>query len=137
MTDARAHGRLRASLVLGSLYDLVFAGLTLVAPEAGARLLRIPLPEDQLYLRFTGVFLILLALFYLLPAIHPGRYLGNVVVAIAGRAMGGAFLLTAVLLHDRPRAFLLLGAGDLVFAVLHAWLLSRAEGGNPMRHYLR
>lgn len=135
--DTAAHRQLRVSLVAGSLYDVCFAVVNLVFPEAGGRLLGIPLPEDQLYLRFTGIFLIVLAMFYMLPAIHPGRYLGNVAVAIIGRSLGAIFLFAAVAGWDRPRVFLLLGAGDLFFALVHAVLLWRAEGGNPLRHYLR
>ncbi len=134
--NERAHRRMRISLVAGSLYDIVFACINLVAPGPGSRLLGIPLPAEQVYLRFTGIFLIILALFYLLPAIHPGRYLGNVVVAIIGRTAGAAFLIAAALAFGQPRAFLLLGAGDLVFAFLHLLFLWRAEGGNPFRHYL-
>lgn len=131
-----AHRRLRISLIAGSLYDLTFAFINLAAPAIGAAFFEIPLPEQQVYLRFTGVFLIMLALFYMLPVIHPGRYLGNVVVAILGRGMGALFLIVAVTLYDQPRAFILLGMGDLVFAALHTVFLARAEGGNPFRHYL-
>lgn len=136
-SSAAAHRQLRISLVAGSLYDAAFAVVNLLAPAACARLLGIALPEDEIYLRFTGVFLIILALFYMLPAIHPGRYLGNVTVAIIGRTLGAIFLFAAVMGWGRPSSFVLLGAGDLFFAALHAVLLWRAEGGNPLRHYLR
>ena len=136
-TDPVAHKRLRVSLIAGSSYDFAFAIVNLIVPSVGARALGIALPQDELYLRFTGVFLIILALFYLLPAIHPGRYLGNVSVAIIGRTLGAIFLFAAVIGWSRPVIFLLLGAGDLLFALLHAVFLTRAEGGNPLRHYLR
>ncbi len=136
-TDPIAHKRLRMSLIAGSLYDAAFAIVNLIVPSLGARALGIALPADELYLRFTGVFLIILALFYLLPAIHPGRYLGNVAAAIIGRTLGAIFLFAAVIGWGRPQIFLLLGAGDLLFAILHAIFLSRAEGGSPLRHYLR
>ena len=130
-----AHRRLRVTMAAGSLYDVAFAALTLIAPQWGAWFFDIPLPDQQVYLRFTGVFLLMLALFYMLPVIHPGRYLGNVVVAIVGRAAGGIFMMGAALAFDQARAFLLLGAGDMVFALLHLVFLSQAEGGNPLRHY--
>ena len=56
-----AHRRLRISLIAGSLYDIAFAAVTLAAPGFGAVFFAIPLPEQQVYLRFTGVFLIILA----------------------------------------------------------------------------
>ena len=131
-----AHRRLRISLIAGSLYDLTFAVINMAAPGFGSFFFEIPLPEQQVYLRFTGVFLIMMALFYMLPVIHPGQYFGNVVVAILGRGMGAVFLIAATTFYGQPRAFILLGLGDLVFAALHALFLAQAEGGNPFRHYL-
>src|SRR5262245_13773170 len=107
--------RLRASMVAASAYDAAFAVVNLLVPEWGARMLVIPLPAETVYLRFTSVFLVILALFYLLPAIHPGRYLGNVVVAIVGRTAGAVFLLAATFCFGLPRGFALLGLGDLAF----------------------
>ena len=131
-----AHRRLRITLTMGSLYDLAFAFINLAAPRWGAEFFEIPMPAEQVYLRFTGIFLIMAALFYMLPVIHPGRYLGNVVVAIIGRTLGALFLFAAALFFAYPPAFILLGAGDLGFAVLHFYYLARAEGGSPLRHYL-
>jgi len=123
-------------MAAGALYDLAFAVVNLAFPIWASGVLQIPLPADQIYLRLTGVFLFILALVYMLPVIHPGRYLGVVVVAILGRAAGAIFLSCAALLYDQPRTFLLLAGGDLFFACVHALLLWRARGGNPLRHYL-
>jgi len=131
-----AHRKMRVSMVAGSLYDMVFAVINMMAPGFGSWFMEIPLPDDQIYLRFTGVFLFMLALFYLLPVIHPGAYLGNVVVAIIGRGLGALFLIGAVLFFGYPKAFILLGAGDFLFSVFHLYYLAGAEGGNPFRHYL-
>src|SRR5215470_7342732 len=103
MNDA-AHRQLRISLIAGSLYDITFAFIVLLVPGLGAWFFEIPLPEQQIYLRFTGVFLIALALFYMLPALHPRRYLANVVVAIIARTMGAVFLLSAGVWFGQPTA---------------------------------
>lgn len=132
----KAHRRLRVTMVAGSLYDMVFAIINIAAPGFGSWFLEVPLPAEQFYLRFTGVFLFILALFYLLPVIHPGQYLGNVVVAIIGRGLGALFLIGAVLCFGYPKAFILLGAGDFLFSVFHLYFLTGAEGGNPFRHYV-
>jgi len=134
VSDA-ARRRLRITLIMASLYDLTFAVVNMATPEWGSEFLEIPLPADQVYLRFTGVFLLMAAMFYMLPVLHPGRYLGNVVVAIVGRTLGAVFLVTASLKFGHPFAFILLGAGDFAFALLHFFYLARAEGGNPFRHY--
>jgi hypothetical protein len=131
-----AHRRLRTSMAAGALYDMTFAVVNLAVPQAGSWFLEIPLPEQQVYLRLTGVFLFVLALFYMLPVIHPGRYLGNVVVAIVARTAGAAFLIPAALWFGQPVAFLALGLVDLLFAVLHLVLLWQAAGGDPLRHYI-
>ena len=131
-----AHRKLRVTLVAGSLYDMVFAVINVAAPGLGSWFFEIPLPAEQLYLRLTGVFLFMMALFYLLPVIHPGEYLGNVVVAIIGRGIGALFLIGAVLIFGYPKAFILLGAGDFLFSVFHLYYLAGAVGKNPFRHYL-
>jgi hypothetical protein len=131
----RAHRRLRTSMAAGALYDLTFAVVNLAAPQVGSWFLEIPLPEQQVYLRFTGVFLFVLALFYMLPVIHPGQYLGNVVAAIVARTAGAVFLIGAVIWFGEPVAFLALGVVDLLFALLHLVFLWQATGGDPLRHY--
>lgn len=131
-----AHRRLRTSMAAGALYDLTFAVVNLAAPQVGSWFLEIPLPDQQVYLRLSGVFLFVLALFYLLPVIHPGQYLGNVVVAIVARTAGAAFLIPAALWFGQPVAFLALGLVDFLFAVLHLVLLWQAGRGDPLRHYM-
>jgi hypothetical protein len=109
----------RVTMLMGAVYDLAFALPILVAPERLAALLGLPMPEQEIYLRFSSVFLAGLAVFYLMPVLHPGRYLGNVVAAWVVRTLGAVFLATAVLQYHQPRPFLLLGAGDLLLAGLH------------------
>jgi len=135
-TDEAAARWLRVGMAAGSLYDLAFAVVLLFLPGIGADFFGIPMPAEQIYLRFIGVFLAILALFYMLPVIQTGLYLGNVVVAILGRSAGALFMFVAVWVYGQPQAFALLGAGDLAFALLHLYFLARAEGGNPFRHYL-
>src|SRR5262249_3447741 len=106
---------LRAIMAAGAIYDVAFALPILIAPEPLAGLLGLPMPAQEIYLRFTAVFLFGLAVFYLMPVVHPGRYLGNVVAAAFLRLIGGIFLVAAVLAYGQPRPFLLLGASDLAF----------------------
>ena len=112
-------GIVRYTMLAGALYDLAFAVPILAFPEGIAPILGLPLPDQQIYLRFLAVFLVALAIFYLLPVLHPGRYLGNVAAAAATRAMGGLYMIAAVAFFAQPRPFLLLGAGDLAFGLLH------------------
>ena len=127
------HRRLRVSMAAGSLYDLVFAVVNLAAPGFGSWFLEIPLPADELYLRVTGVFLLAMAMFYMLPVVYPGRYLGNVLVAIAARLCGAVFFIVAALAFGRPPGFLFLGLVDLLFAVIHVVFLRQAGWPAPDR----
>jgi hypothetical protein len=115
----RAVAVVRYTMLAGAVYDLAFAVPILAAPGWLSEILHVPMPREEVYLRLLGIFLAALALFYLLPAIYPGRYLGNVAAAAAARALGALFLFAAVAAYGQPRPLLLLGAGDLAFAIVH------------------
>jgi hypothetical protein len=118
------------SMALGAAYDAAFAVAILFFADASAALMRIPLPADRVYFRFIGVFLVLLAAMYVLPAREPQRYQGVVVVAAAGRFLGFLYLAWAWS-RGAPGAFLALACADLALSALHAFLLQsarRAEG---------
>ncbi len=117
---------LRASLAVGGLYDLVLAAWFLLAPGSAARLLRLPPPDEAVYVWLIVVLLAMVAALYLLAAYDPMAYAGNVLVAIAGRAVGGSMLLYAAG-RGLPGLYLP-GAVDLLFAAVHAvcwWPLRR------------
>lgn len=109
---------LRLSLFVGALYDIALAAQLLFAPEVAEKLLRVPRPGEDFYLWLLAVLLGMLAAFYLLAAFDPISYRGNVVVAIAGRAVAGLVLVQAA----RKTGFAglyVLAAGDLLFAAAH------------------
>lgn len=113
---------LRASLVLGALYDLAFAVAMCVAPELPARLLDLPLaPEFFLWVMATC--LSMLAALYLVAARDTRRYSAIVAVAIAGRLAGGLLLALAAFRSGLPGLYPL-AAADLVFGLAHTafWL---------------
>ncbi|MFQ5768772.1 MAG: hypothetical protein ACE5ID_12435, partial [Acidobacteriota bacterium] len=110
---------LQASLAVGSLYDFLVGAAVLLLPDLLASGLGLPLPADQFYLRFIGVFLLGLGLIYLLPVLDPERYAAVAGLAGVVRAMGCVFLAGAVGLYHRPGVFLLLAAADGSFAFVH------------------
>lgn len=125
----RAAGRWRAvalSMAAGAIYDLGFAVAILALTRPAAALLGLEVPDDAVYLRLNGIFLVLLGGLYLLPARAPERYQGVVAVAAGGRALGFAYFVAAWA-TGRPAAFLGLALADLAFAVAHAVLLARAR----------
>jgi hypothetical protein len=119
---------LRASLVLGALWDAVFAMLLAFAPEASARVFDLPLPplpEGAFYLWIFAVVLLMLAAMYILAARDTRRYSGIVGVAIGGRILGGLVLSLAAL---RVPGLVPMAAADLGFGIAHAvfWLPIRS-----------
>ena len=119
---------LRASLVLGALWDVAFALLLVFAPEASARLFELPLPplpEGAFYLWIFAVVLLMLAAMYVLAARDTRRYSGIVGVAIGGRILGGLVLSLAAM---RVPGLIPMAAADLGFGIAHAafWLPIRS-----------
>jgi hypothetical protein len=122
---------LRASLVLGALWDIAFALLLAFAPEASARVFELPLPplpEGAFYLWIFAVVLLMLAAMYLLAARDTRRYSGIVGVAIGGRLLGGLVLLFAALRPQGVPGLVPMAAADLGFGLAHAayWLPNRS-----------
>lgn len=116
-------------MAAGAVYDAVFAAAILFFRRPSADILGIPLPEDPAYIGLNGIFLAMLAGFYGFAARDARRYRGVVVVAWAGRLVGGCFLLW-VWLDSRVGAFFALALGDFLFGLLHLrlWWEARREG---------
>ena len=113
-------------MALAVVYDFAFAIAILFFTAPAARLLRLTLPDDLVYLRFNGVFLLMLAGMYALPAMQPRRYRGIVSVAVVGRFAGFVYL-GGVWYGGGAATFLGLALGDLFFSALHSVLLVRAR----------
>ncbi|MBD3866906.1 MAG: hypothetical protein IFK94_02185 [Acidobacteria bacterium] len=118
-----------SSMACGAAYDLFFAVAILFFTAPAAALLGLAVPEDPVYLRLNGIFLLILAAFYCLPALAPKRYSGVVVLAAGGRILGFLFFTWAWMASDTT-VFLILGVADLMFGVVHGFLLWRT-GRSP------
>jgi len=121
--------RVAQSMLLASVYDFAFALAILFFTAPAAGLLKLELPDDLVYLRFNGVFLLMLGGMYLLPAFQPRRYRGVVTIAAIGRFAGFVYLGWVWAAGGAP-TFAALALADLFFSVLHAVLLVRARS-NP------
>ena len=111
---------LKASLVAGAIYDLIFALLMFFAPWVATRLLELEPPSERYYLWLIAVLLCMLAGVYLLAAYDPRSYRGVIPLAVIGRAAGFVVLLLCA--AGRPDLWGLypLAFADLAFAVAHA-----------------
>jgi hypothetical protein len=117
-------------MAFGSFYDLVFGLSILFAPSTSSALLRIPLPGDMFYLHLNGVFLLLLAALYALPAVRPERFHPIAPIAAAGRVVGFA-VFTLAWRGGRPLTFLVLACADLAIGLVTAAAWAKARRHSP------
>jgi len=110
---------LKRSLYAGALFDALFGMPLLGAPQAVADIFHITPPPD-VYSRLIGLLLLMLAGIYYHAAQEPHRYVGVIVVAIAGRSAGACLFVAAALGRTAPAVFLYVGLVDLTLAVAHA-----------------
>ncbi len=117
---------LRASLVLGALYDLVLSAALIVAPGQVCAWLAVPPPTETFYLALLGVFLATFAAFSLLAASDMRRYFDLVAIFVAGRVAASAAFSWFAWREARLSDLFLLAAGEALLAILHAgpwWIL--------------
>lgn len=114
---------LRISLAAGAVYDALFGLILLVMPHQLSEILGVPLPEEGFYLWLIALLLGLLAGFYLLPVYDPVAYVGNILLAILGRAAGAVVLALAALVGGEGLHGLYLAAlAEALFALAHGVL---------------
>lgn len=117
--NARALRFLSMSFIVAAAYDVTVALLILFSPCAVFALLSIPPPPEPMHFRFAALLLLVLPLFYLLPAIDPQRHAPVAAAAVGARLLGVVFLI-AHLLAGAPAAYAGFAAVDLAFAAAHA-----------------
>lgn len=124
---ARPLRLLKASLIAGAVYDLVFALLMVVAPDLPERLLELPQPGETFYLWIMATFLCMIAGFYLYAAYDPVSYAGNIRIAIVGRFVGAAAFVVCALRRPDLWGLYPLAAADFAFGLVHALFWRRVR----------
>jgi hypothetical protein len=127
--SARGERALRVSLLAGAAWDAAAALAIFLALPLLSRVLAIPVPEDTLYVRFVGILLFGLALFYAVAGTGPRPHRRLAAAAAAFRIAGGAAVGLQVPIASAPPGFLAFAAADLVFGVWHALALRRLGSG--------
>jgi hypothetical protein len=112
---------LRQALTAAALLDATLGLLLLLGPQSVAQVLGI-LSYQENSMRFIGLLLLMLAGVGGYAAHNPFRYVGNVIVVIAGRAAGAVLLLLCCLAPNAPALYLAAGLLQLSLASLQAWL---------------
>lgn len=129
--------RQRVLLRIGAAYDGGFGIPLLCIPAATTALLSLPMPvPGEIWLRLDGIFLIVVALIYLVMSQDPARYLGIIPVVLLGKAGSVVFYVSYVMFGHQSRAFLIFAALDFVMFWLHLWALG-PNGYDRVRAALR
>ncbi len=116
------------SLIVGAIYDAAFAVVMVVAPDLPRRMLGLPLPGEDFYLRLIAVLLLMLAALYLSAAHDLRRYTAIILVAVGGRLLGALVLAASAWAEPRLSGLWPLAAADFTFGAVHAlswWMIRR------------
>jgi hypothetical protein len=116
---------LQYSLLFGAIYDWFFGLFILFIPSILAKIIRLEMPTEELYLRLNGLLFLIIGTFYFLYWLDKKQYKGVVPIAIAARSSGFLFFFIAWATFKYPFTFLLLGIGDGVWAAIHLILLPK------------
>lgn len=122
---------LRRTLWIAAFVDLALAPLALVPVVPVADALGIPVGEPVMHLRFAGLLLVLLPVFYIVGARDPRTTVPITGVAIVARLAGVLFMGGHVLWAGAPPAYWLFAGLDATMGVLHAVALARV-GFSPL-----
>lgn len=116
--------RQRVLLRIGAVYDGGMGVPLLFLPAATTTLFALPMPvPGEIWLRLDGIFLIIVALIYLVMSQNPARYLGIIPVILLGKAASVIFYTTYVFLGGQSKSFLIFAGLDFIMFFLHLWAL--------------
>lgn len=128
--------RLRAIAAVSGVYDALVGVMMLAGRPVVARLFQVPLPVPPIHADLNGVFLIAVALGYLIPYREPESSGARMYVWVMGPLLKGAGALTFVLdyvYRGSPPSFLLFAASDGTLALLTLWALATSSSRTSAR----
>jgi hypothetical protein len=108
---------------IGVLANFMFSVPAILAPQLMLGFLNLEPAAPHIWVRFSGLLLVLLSLFYLPAAGNLYHYRANAYLAVFSRLAGTAFFATAIWGFGKSTAYLPLGLVDLVFGVVQGILL--------------
>lgn len=120
------------SMLIGGIYDTIFALPIMIMPEWCGQFIGIRCPASpfDFYVRFAAMFLLILAVGYFFSLHKLERNRSMVNMMIISRSIGFVFMTGYTTLPppngrmDLP--FLFMGLGDLAFVLWHVWGKLRA-----------
>ena len=118
--------RLRTIAAVSGIYDALVGVAMLAGRPLLAQIFAVPLPTPPIHADLNGVFLLSVAVGYLIPYRDPGSRGGRAYLWVMGPLLKGAGALVFVLdywIRHSPPAFLLFGASDGALALATLWAL--------------
>ena len=118
--------RIRTIAVVSLVYDASIGVAMIAGRPLLSRLFEVPLPQPPIHADLNGVFLLAVAVGYLIPYQEPystgGRgYLWTMGPLLKG--LGSAAFLIDYFVRHSPASFLIFAAGDGTMAALTLWAL--------------
>jgi hypothetical protein len=120
----------RAIAAVSGIYDASVGVVMIAGRPLLAQIFGVALPEPPIHADLNGVFLLSVALGYLIPFRDPDSRGGRAYLWTMGPFLKGLGALTFVLDHlvrHSPRSFLLFAASDGTLALLTLWVLLRTR----------
>ena len=122
-----ADRRLQTIAAVSGVYDALVSVAMLAGRPLLSRLFAVPLPEPPIHADLNGIFLLAVALGYVIPFREPDSAAGRTYLWVMGPLLKGlgaaAFLLDHIVRHS-PASFLLFAASDGALALLTLWALT-------------
>jgi len=116
--------RLKVVAAISGIYDGLVGIVMIAGRPLLARLFDVPLPEPPIHADLNGIFLLAVAVGYLIPYRDPERGRGYLwVMGVFLKSAGAAaFVLDHAFRHS-PTSFLLFAASDGTLAIATLWAL--------------
>jgi hypothetical protein len=118
--------RIRAIAAVSLAYDALVGAAMLAGRPLFARLFDVPLPQPPIHAELNGVFLLAVAVGYLIPYREPHSSGGRAYLWVMGPLLKGGGALTFVIdffVRGSPQSFLLFACSDALLAIVTLWIL--------------
>jgi hypothetical protein len=116
----------RAIAAISLVYDGLVGVLLIAGRPLLVQLFQVPPPQPPIHADLNGLFLLAVALGYLIPYRDPDTRAGRGYLWVMGpflKGLGAATFLLDFLVRHSPRSFLIFAASDGTLAALTLWVL--------------
>ena len=119
----------RAIAAVSLAYDALVGVLLIAGRPLLVQLFQVPSPQPPIFADLNGVFLLSVALGYLIPYLNPETSGGRGYLWVMGpflKGLGAATFLLDYFIRHSPGSFLIFAASDGTLALLTLWVLVSA-----------